>query len=164
MIKIIRVTNRDQISTVADLANEIWHEHYEGIISASQIDYMVAKYQSEGAISCQIKEGYFYFAVIEEDTIAGYMACKKEDNNTVFLSKIYVREKKRGKGYGSMLFQQAKTFAQENGCHRIYLTVNRQNSSSIDIYKRRGFKITSQVDEPIGQGFVMNDFIMDWII
>jgi hypothetical protein len=42
------------------------------------------------------------------------------------------------------------------------LTVNRQNYKSINFYFKIGFRIEKCADFPIGNGFVMNDFVMVW--
>ena len=35
-----------QIKVLAETANVVWHEAYKGIVSKSQIDYMIEKFQS----------------------------------------------------------------------------------------------------------------------
>ena len=42
------------------------------------------------------------------------------------------------------------------------LTVNRQNFKSINFYFKNGFKIEQVADFDIGNGYVMNDFVMVW--
>ena len=160
-VHVEEIQSDEQIGQVAELANTIWHEHYNQILSINQIDYMLASYQSEGAIRCQLQDGYHYFGVIEGMKMVGYLALKQEDSSTVFISKIYILAQNRGKGYGNILFEKAFQFAREKGCHRLYLTVNRNNQSSVNIYRKKGFTITKEVDEPIGDGFEMNDYVMD---
>ena len=42
----------------------------------------------------------------------------------------------------------------------MYLTVNKYNEHAIDVYKHYGFKIVDSVVTDIGNGFVMDDYIM----
>ena len=49
---------------MAQLADEIWHEHYQNILSPEQIDYMVERYQSVQAITEQLEQGYHYLLAL----------------------------------------------------------------------------------------------------
>ena len=49
MAEIIKVKYLPELRAVANLADEIWHECFPGIISEGQIDYMVEKFQSSTA-------------------------------------------------------------------------------------------------------------------
>ena len=61
-MKLTEVTTDDQVKEVATIAQEIWTEHFTPILKEGQVDYMVAKFQSYGAISEQIKtQGYTYY-------------------------------------------------------------------------------------------------------
>jgi len=44
----------------------------------------------------------------------------------------------------------------------ITLQVNRQNYKSVNFYFSVGFKIIQVADFDIGEGWQMNDFIMEW--
>ena len=50
------------------------------------------------------------------------------------------------------------------GKKRITLTVNRQNYKAINFYFKHGFKIKSVDDFDIGNGFFMNDFVMEKLL
>ena len=43
---------------------------------------------------------------------------------------------------------------------KLTLTVNRQNYKAINFYFKLGFKIQTVADFDIGNGYVMNDFVM----
>lgn len=151
----------EDIALVAQLADEIWREHYVSIISMEQIDYMLDKYQSIAAITDQIhQEGYEYFLFLVNDSAAaGYMAIQEEEEQ-LFLSKFYVQKEHRGKGYASQAVRFLEQLCTERGLRRIWLTVNRYNESSIAVYKSKGFRVEREQVADIGNGFVMDDFIM----
>ena len=44
----------------------------------------------------------------------------------------------------------------------VRLTVNRQNFKSVNFYFKNGFTIERVADFDIGNGYVMNDFVMMW--
>jgi ribosomal protein S18 acetylase RimI-like enzyme len=47
-----------------------------------------------------------------------------------------------------------------NGGKALQLNVNR-NNKAIDFYKKHGFEIIREEDNDIGEGFFMNDFVME---
>lgn len=152
---------KDEISELAKMAKEIWEEHYIPIIGKDQVKYMVKKFQSESAIQNQLNENYIYFSVLLNNQPFGYL-CYKIDNdeNILFLSKIYVKRSFRGFGYGKHMFQFVIRKAAELNCQYINLTVNKYNTNSIDAYKKLGFIQKRALIIDIGNGFVMDDFEM----
>ncbi len=156
-------TDKD-IEQIATAAAEIWREHYVTLISREQIDYMVERFQSKAAITVQIeKEGYCYYLLLDQGVMAGYISIKIEEKDipSLFLSKFYIRKECRGKGFGKETMDFLEAACKENKLQKIWLTVNRNNSNSINIYEKLGFKkIRTQVND-IGNGFVMDDFVME---
>lgn len=154
---------KDEISELAKMAKEIWEEHYIPIIGKDQVKYMVKKFQSESAIQNQLTENYIYFSVLLNNQPFGYL-CYKIDNdeNILFLSKIYVKRSFRGFGYGKHMFQFVIRKAAELNCQYINLTVNKYNTNSIDAYKKLGFIQKRALIIDIGNGFVMDDFEMSY--
>lgn len=157
-MKLERVERQGQIAAVAALAREIWTEHYAPIIGTAQVDYMLEKFQSAGAIARQVaEEGYAYYWVAN----AGYLALAPDlTKNSVLLSKIYVKEELRGAGLGRAMVEFAEKRCAECGCNELWLTVNKNNSGSIAFYERMGFRKTNAVVTDIGGGFVMDDWRM----
>lgn len=165
-LSIERVTTQDHISTVASLAKTIWNQHFVSIIGQEQVDYMLEKFQSAAPIQSQIDSGYEYYVVSQEGgQFVGYLALvPNETPGKVMLSKVYVLQEARGKGVGEQLLEFAKQRSMELGARSLWLTVNRDNDSSIDWYKRKGFVVTSEAKADIGNGFYMDDFIMEYEI
>jgi RimJ/RimL family protein N-acetyltransferase len=46
------------------------------------------------------------------------------------------------------------------GCHTLILAGNKQNARAIAAYRKNGFEVRDAVRVDIGNGFVMDDFIM----
>lgn len=156
MTKFIRVTN---INELASLASDIWHEYWTEILSPEQIDYMVKNFQSEHAIKNQIEyENYSYYFIVEDNVKAGYFGIS-DKSDYLFLSKLYISKDFRHKGLGTKTFEKIKEIA--NG-RKIQLTVNKYNTNTIKAYKKWGFKTVNSVVTDIGQGFVMDDYIMEY--
>lgn len=156
-----KVSMANEISVLAELASEIWHEYYVSILSEEQIDYMVDKFQSTPAITDQIQnQGYEYFFLKDKGEPAGYIGVKEEEGK-LFLSKLYVRKEHRGKGYASKGMEFLVEVCKQRGLGHIWLTVNRYNDDTIAVYTRKGFKpVRTQVAD-IGNGYVMDDYVME---
>lgn len=159
---ILQAQSDVDIQTIGALANEIWHEHYADILQAEQIDYMVEKFQSPAAITKDIRQGgYMYYLARNSETPAGYCAIHPEDSGkTVFISKIYVKKEFRDKGLATRFLENVLAEAKQQGCQKLWLTVNKENKGSIAAYKKLGFVIEDAMVTDIGSGFVMDDYIM----
>ena len=160
-MEIIAVDNKELINTVARLADEIWREHYKGILEPPQIDYTLENFQSANAVSKQIGEkNYKYYLMRKDDgKFCGYFAFTIEKDK-IFLSKIYVQKNCRKKGYAKKAVAFLKDEAKRLNLSSIYLTVNRANARSIEAYKKMDFSIDGEINQNIGRGFFMNDYQM----
>ena len=54
-----------------------------------------------------------------------------------------------------------ETLAKEKSLNRISLTVNKDNTGSINMYKKVGFLICGTAVKDIGEGFIMDDYQME---
>ena len=160
-IEITRVITPDDIDTIVGLAREIWQQHFTPIIGAEQVEYMLEKFQSEKAISSQIYEGGFYYRANVDNESIGYVGIIPELNtDKLMLSKIYVKQSKRGIGVGKNLLAMVERQCLTMGKGVIWLTVNRYNDETISWYKYHGFEVVDEVKKDIGGGFFMDDYIM----
>ncbi len=155
-----KASNKDQLNTIENLAYEIWSQHYTPIIGKQQVDYMLGKFQSVEAMTEQIKKGFLYFLILNNNVPVGYMSVDIL-SETLFLSKFYVTEAERGKGYGRTMITYLETFAKEKNLNKISLTVNKYNTGSIKMYEKVGFVISGTVVKDIGEGFIMDDYQME---
>ncbi len=58
------------------------------------------------------------------------------------------------------MFEIIDSYAKTNGVDKEYLRVNKSNST-VDLYKKAGFIIIESVVSDIGNGYVMDDYIME---
>lgn len=156
------VNTAEQIAEVARLAAEIWREYYVSLITMEQIDYMIGKYQSVSAIADQIHhQGYEYYLIHHEGASPiGYISIRQEEQK-LFLSKFYIGKEYRGQGYASQAFAFLEHLCKERNLSHIWLTVNRHNEPSIAVYEKKGFRTVREQIADIGNGFVMDDYIME---
>ncbi len=152
----------DNIKELAELASEIWHEYWPCILSVEQINYMVDKFQSEHAILEQIKnENYTYYFILKDGNKCGYFGISRKEDY-LFLSKLYIKKEYRHQGIGRIAFGEIKNIAKNYGYTKIKLTVNKNNKHTINAYLKYRFAIVAQDVTDIGNGFVMDDYIMEY--
>ena len=159
------VRTTDDRQRLAALADEIWHEYWPALIGDAQPDYMVENYQSLQAIERDMREhAYEYWLMRAEDDgrIAGYTGGRVEpETNRFFISKVYLRAEERGKGFASRVIAFYERLCLERGLDAMYLTVNKRNDLGIRAYLGKGFETIDAVETDIGNGFVMDDYIME---
>lgn len=156
-------TNSD-FNTISVLAKSIWTEHYTPIIGLNQVNYMLDNFQSQKAIERQINsDNYHYYIMMDENKAIGYLSIKQNDD-TLFLSKIYINKSSRGKGLGKIAMHFIEEQAKDLNCKIIYLTVNKYNTNSIMAYQKTGFVKTEELVIDIGNGYVMDDYRMEKLI
>ena len=154
----ISFNKAENIKELASLASAIWHEYWTCILSPEQIDYMVDKFQSENAMKNQIEnENYTYYFILSDNQLAGYFGVS-DKKDYLFLSKLYIKKEFRHQGIGAKAFEKIKKIADGKP---IRLTVNKYNTNTIKAYKKWGFKTIDAVVTDIGNGFVMDDYIME---
>jgi len=159
----ILADNAKKITRAADLAAVIWKEHYTPIIGGAQVAYMVKKYTSAEAITAQIENhGYTYYLFSDGEEAFGYLAYYIDDG--LFLSKLYLLNSHRGKGYARLALDMLKDVCRERGLRRIWLQVNKNNINSINAYRALGFEIFEEKVTDIGEGYVMDDYFMQTTI
>ena len=155
------VETSEEIEQVAELAHKIWREHYNPIVGNAQVEFMLEKFQSPNPISKQIQEdNYFYYLLQDSGKNVGYCAFQAR-GDSLFLSKIYVDSSERGRGFGRAIMEFAKESAIKLGLKTLSLTVNKDNSDSIAVYKKIGFKVVEEICPDIGGGYVMDDYVME---
>jgi len=149
------VETKNDINDVVMISSIIWPIAYKDILSVDQIKYMLKKYLSFESIESNINNGYTYMILLDENNEkAGFIAYELLEDK-VFLSKLYILPKYQGNGYASKAINYLKSFNLP-----IELTVNKQNLNAYEKYLHLGFKVTDSVVTDIGNGYVMDDYIM----
>lgn len=158
----LNIKTDNQIKQLSILASEIWHEYWPCLLTSEQINYMVNMFQSYNAIKSAIEnKGYIYKIIRYNGENAGYFGVRPEDNK-LFLSKLYIKKEFRHKGLGEKTFEYILNIARDLNKKSVYLTVNKYNKNTISAYLKWGFKNIDSVVTDIGNGFVMDDYIMEY--
>lgn len=161
-VRFCAVTRPEQVQVMCDMAARIWTEHYTPIIGAAQVTYMVEQFQSVPAVTRQLeREGYEYFLMDSGGQTAGYLGIQPADGK-LFLSKLYLDASFRGKKLARRALEFLVEMCRQQGLSVIWLTVNRHNDGSIAAYHALGFQTVRTQAADIGNGYVMDDYIMEY--
>ena len=152
----------EDITLIQKLAHSIWHAHYIPIIGAKQVSYMLNAFYSTAALKKQFSTHHvFYILQHPLHGALGFLSVEMLSEGSYKIHKFYIETAYANLGIGTHVFTLLNTLLHAK---EFTLTVNRQNYRSINFYFKLGFKITSVADFDIGNGFVMNDFIMKWTL
>jgi GNAT superfamily N-acetyltransferase len=153
---------------VRELAGTIWRQHYAGIITTAQIDYMLAGRFSDEALREHIQAADRWLEVLRvSGTSVGYCGYELADMDrdegvsaAMKLGQLYVLETHRGMGLGRFMLGHVEQRARDFGRHSLWLQVNTKNTGAIVFYRAAGFRIVREAVFDIGGGFVMDDYLM----
>lgn len=160
MLNLVEIKEEKQILELIELANIIWNEFYPSIITREQIKYMLDMFHSYENILDQINNKNYHYYFINDGNNIGYISYQLEDKN-LFLSKFYLLENSRGKGYFKMLLNNIINEAKKNKKEKVTLTVNKNNNIAIRAYEKNNFKIYKEEKVFIGNNYYMDDYFME---
>jgi hypothetical protein len=152
MIAVVKATIED-IPTIREIAHITWQPTFREILSQEQIEYMLEMMYSEKALKEQIEvKKHQFFLAKEDERILGYLSVEVDYNQQPMtkIHKIYILPD----------LQKAEQVALENNNTILSLNVNRFNKA-LKFYETVGFSITKTEDINIGNGYLMEDFVME---
>lgn len=158
-----KVETAEDIEALCAVAEKVWHLTYDSLLPPGQVDYMVEKFQSPAAVRAQMAEDHYeYQMVLGDGELGGFVgyAPRYEDREEMFLSKVYLLPEFRGQGAVREAIALVVREAQRHGLPSIRLTVNKDNTHAYEVYCHYGFETVESVVTDIGQGYVMDDYIM----
>ncbi len=158
MTRIIQASTA-HIRAIHALAHRIWPLAFADILSKEQIAYMLGWMYAPESLRQQMQKGHQFLVMKEKGRYTGFCSFEHQDKFTK-LHKIYLLPQVQGTGRGKTLLQEVINSAKNNNRQAIRLNVNRYNKA-VDFYKRAGFGIIKEEDNAIGQGYFMNDFVME---
>ena len=164
LMQIIQVT-KDQLQIIQDLAYKIWPDAYAEILSEVQLDYMLENFYSICSLESQFNSGHVFLLVEENGQYLGFASyeidCKTEGKTK--LHKIYILPNLQGRGVGKILLDEIENRARQLNNKYLFLNVNKFNKAQ-NFYKKHGFIITQEEVISIGQGYVMDDYVMEKVL
>lgn len=155
----------ENITLIKEIAEKSWRKHYPGILSNEQIEYMLELMYSENELKKHFENpNYHYYLLGGEEKTLGIMGFENHyQEKTTKLHRIYLLEEAKGKGLGKDALQFLKEQAKNSDDERIILNVNKQNPS-YHFYVSQGFKVYEETVLDVGNGFVMDDYLMEYFL
>ncbi|MBK5722494.1 GNAT family N-acetyltransferase [Dysgonomonas sp. Marseille-P4677] len=153
----------DEIFIIQSLSDRIWPPTFADILSEEQIGYMMDMMYSTTSLEQQIQElGHRYLLAKDGDEYLGYVSYELnyKESEITKIHKIYVLPSIQGKGIGRLFLDTVGDIAKANHNRKLSLNVNRFNKA-VDFYKHIGFEIIGKEDIDIGNGFLMEDYILN---
>jgi GNAT superfamily N-acetyltransferase len=152
---------KQDLIRVQKIAQLTWADTYKDILSVDQLDFMLEWMYNLETLLKQMVEGHQFHILIKEGVDVGFIGTQ---NNypavgETKLHKIYVQPLLQGTGAGRTLMEKAESLARENQSDFFVLNVNRFNKAK-DFYIKLGFEISYEEDIDIGNGFLMEDYVM----
>lgn len=155
-----KVTKVEDLAKVEKLAREIWPKAFKEIVSNEQINFMLDWMYNLEKMQEEIKNGTVYKLIYYKNKPIGYFAYTK-NQKTIKMDKLYVIPEKQKIGIGSKVIDHIFECVTETSLDSLILAVNKKNSNAIKSYKSNDFKIVDEVNNSIGNGFFMDDYIME---
>ena len=151
----------NDIPQIRDLTFRVWPQTYASILTPEQVDYMLDMMYSEASLQKQMENGSRFIIIYRDETPVGFAAFFLYKMESIYkLDKIYILPDQQGKGTGQALLNQVIESVTEKGGRSLLLNVNRHNKAR-GFYEKNGFEIIEEGDFDIGNGYYMNDYIME---
>jgi diamine N-acetyltransferase len=156
------ITEAD-FKTVAHLGETIWRSHYARLISAPQIDYMLAGRYTPDKLREYLNAGDRWMELLKlAGKPVGYCSYARTPTpREMKLEQLYLLQECRGKGLGGLMLRHVESRALRHGLSVLMLQVNKRNADSIAFYRKAGFTIREEAIFDIGNGFFMDDYVME---
>jgi ribosomal protein S18 acetylase RimI-like enzyme len=157
----IRTASVKDIPLIKELTFAIWPQTYRSIISQQQIDYMLDMMYSTASLQKQMEEdGCTFIIVYDEKEPVGFASYVESDPAIWKLNKIYVLPSQQGKGTGKFIINYIISQIKKENAKALQLQVNRDNKAK-HFYEKLGFKVIQTANFDIGNGYFMNDYVME---
>lgn len=157
----ISVATQEQLPIVQELAYKIWPSTYGHILSKDQFDYMMELMYSIDSLEKQLATKPFLL-IEDEGEFIGFVSYEINWENTAKtkIHKLYVLPTIQGKGIGKLLINHVRELAFKAQNSALLLTVNRFNKAK-EFYLKQGFHVVEEKQFQIGNGYIMDDYVME---
>ncbi|RZJ71111.1 GNAT family N-acetyltransferase [Flavobacterium sp.] len=157
----IKTAFPNEFNLIQSIAEATWPVTYAEILSQEQLDYMMQMMYSIEALNQNHEDGVQFILAEENGEYFGFSGFQHDykDEKRTHIHKIYVLPLAQGKNVGRQLMQFMEQKALEHGSQKVSLNVNRDNKAQ-HFYAKLGYEIAETVDIEIGNGYLMEDFVL----
>lgn len=160
----LRIIQKFELAIIEDLAHKTWFSAYQEIISLGQIHYMLDNFYNIASLEKQFENGHIFLLAEENNQPIGFCSFEFNCQNSgeTKIHKLYVLPEIQGKSVGKSMVEFVKNNAIEKQEKGLFLNVNK-NNKALYFYEKLGFTTREEVVLDIGNGYVMDDYIMELI-
>lgn len=160
----IKIASSEDISTIQDIAYQTWPVTYKNILSNEQLLYMLNLFYHKDALQKQFEDNSFSFIIsLTNNNSVGFAIYSIISSDGHYkLDKLYILPESQSKGIGKFMLDFILSDLKNKNAKRLTLNVNR-NNKAVEFYLKQNFKIIKEEDNDIGNGYFMNDYVMEKI-
>jgi ribosomal protein S18 acetylase RimI-like enzyme len=166
-IATLRPATPREYPTIQLIAHATWPSAYGDILTPEQIDYMLAMMYTPEAVASQVASGQAFYVLetvdmrLHEKQVVGYVSHELDyQPGTTKIHKLYALPGVQGRGYGRLMVEHVADFARSAGQQKVRLDVNYKNRA-IGFYEKLGFEKAERCNTDIGNGYLMEDWVME---
>lgn len=148
------------MAMVIALSYRIWPVAYAGVLTAEQIENILARIYNAENLAAELAAGHRFWAAEEGGVALGFVSAYR-DGETIWVKKIYILPQCQGRGVGRLLMDTA--IAAFLPASEVRLLVNGGNLSAQRFYERCGFTRAHTVPVRMGD-FDFTDYVYRRII
>lgn len=159
----ISEAGRNDVKIIQDITYKTWPITYGEILTEEQLNYMLDLFYSDEALTAQLdKREQLFYLISDENSVLGFIGIEHNYKKEAItkIHKIYLLPETQGKGIGKSVIESIGKLAVANNSSSLFLNVNRFNKA-LHFYEKTGFKIIDEVNIEIGNGYLMEDFVME---
>ncbi len=158
----IKKIDLSQLKIVQEIAQKTWPTAFGEILSREQLEYMMKMMYSLDVLENQLKTGHEFYLYFDNEIPLGFMGIELNYKglNQLKIHKLYISPNQQGKGIGEKFIRFASKKCSDLTIKTLTLNVNRFNNA-VTFYEKLGFKNVKSEDIEIGNGYLMEDFVME---
>ncbi len=160
-----RKSKEADLEIIREIAYKTWPDTYNEMVGEAQVNYMLDKMYNKGVLLEQLMAGCIFLIAENESKPIGFMSFDNINPEKAIykLHKLYLLPEAHGKGLGKIMMNEVYNHVIKLGGKTLQLNVNKKNKA-LDFYEKLGFIKKEAVTIDIGNGFVMDDYVMELIL
>ena len=157
----IRSLKRDELKIVQEIAHATWPYTFKEILSQDQIQYMLNWMYDVKQLESQFDSGHLFFTAELNDKSIGFIGIEPNhpEIGITKIHKIYILPGHQGLGVGKKMIEFVRKLSIQHEITALLLNVNRFNKA-VFFYEALGFNHLYEENIDIGNGYLMEDYVM----
>jgi len=157
----LKPLGEDDFDILIDLVRRIWLPHYTPLVGIGTVEQILAGRLTHDNLRRYIGADDRGMELLWRDGVAIGYCSYAVHGDEMKLEQLYLLPQHQGQGLGRMMMEHVESRARGFGSSAIFLQVNKSNAQAIGVYEKSGFTLREAVVIDIGNGFVMDDYILE---